>query len=64
MWPWHAAGGKPGLSNYASCVDCMMLPLGVCMLMGVLVGCWLMTGVLTVKKYAMHPKSAMAKMGF
>jgi len=41
-----------------------MLPLGVCMLMDVLVGHWLMMGVLTVKKCAMHLESALARWVF
>jgi len=43
----------------------MMLPLGVCMLMGVLAGCWLVMGVLTVKKCTMHlPGVGNGKDGF
>jgi len=60
MWPIQAACGKPVMSSLASLVECICVPLGFGIVMGLLEICLLCMGVLTVKKYAMHPVSAMA----
>ncbi len=62
-WPWHVAGGNAGQFRSASCVEWMMLPDGVWMASGSVVGCLLQTGVVLEKKWAVHPKSAIAKNG-
>ena len=60
MWTWRAAGGRPGTSSSASCVECMMEPLGFRIEIGSVVGRRWRTGKSTVQKCAVLPVSAMA----
>jgi hypothetical protein len=47
------------MSSSASCVECMMEPLGFRMLIGLVAMHWLMTGELVLKKLLVLPVSAM-----
>ena len=60
MWMWRAAGGSMGKSRSASCVEVMMVPLGVRMEIGLSNRRLLMTGASMVPKWAVLPVSAMA----
>ena len=57
----RAARGKAGISKSASCVECMIVPFGLAMLMGLVAGRLLMTCAVTpVQKWEVLPLSAMA----
>jgi len=61
--PWRAAGGSPGMSRSAVAELCMLFPSGLRMeMMGALV-LVLHTGVEVVKKWEVHPESAIAITG-
>ena len=60
MWIWRAAGGSIGKSSSASCVDVMMVPLGLRMWIGWRERRLLMTGASMVPKWAVLPVSAIA----
>jgi len=62
-WPCRAARGSAGQFRSASCVEWMILPDGVWMASGSVVGHLLQTGVVLEKKWAVHPESAIAKNG-
>jgi len=59
-WPWQADGGRPGTSRSASWVEWRMTPEGVWTATGVEVRRLLSTGVVSEKKCAVQPESAMA----
>jgi hypothetical protein len=54
----RAAGGKPGMSSSAVWLDCMRVPLGLAMVIGVVARCLLATGIVGVTKCAVQPESA------
>lgn len=58
----RALAGSVGSRSSASCVDCMMLPLGFRIWMGFRVGRKLHVGMTVVKKWPVAPVSAQASM--
>lgn len=58
IWAFRAASGRQGKSKIASCVECMSVPLGLAMVIGVVVGTHVLTGVSMGKKWLVHPESA------
>lgn len=52
-----AAGGNAGMSRCPSCVEVMVFPSGIVMVIGSVVMCLLMSGVSGVHKCVVHPVS-------
>jgi hypothetical protein len=61
IWMWRAAGGSIGRSSSPSCVDVIVVPLGVVMVIGDEVGRLWRMGAEMVPKCAVQPVSAMAE---
>jgi hypothetical protein len=59
-WVWLAKAGRAEMLRVHVCMGCRRLPFGSLAMMGLLVGCMLVTGAAVMRKQLVAPESRMA----
>lgn len=59
MWPAVMVSGSHGMSRLQVCVDCILLPSGKVILMGLIAICLFVTGASSCRKCPVAPESDM-----